>query len=139
MINKCHTRYCSVCYRSSHLDMFIEKGILKNFAKLTGKHLCRSLFFNKVAGLRPVTLLKKRLAQVFSCGFWKISKYKFFYRTPLVAASIVRRIRKHKKDENTRIRKKKIWKKSKRNKVSCFNIYIVVSAFLQSTAEVGRW
>ena len=25
------------------------------------KHLCRSLFFNKVAGLRPATLLKKRL------------------------------------------------------------------------------
>ena len=28
------------------------KSVLKNFAKLTGKHLCRSLFFNKVAGLR---------------------------------------------------------------------------------------
>ena len=28
-------------------------GDLKNFAKLIGKHLCQSLFFNKVAGLRP--------------------------------------------------------------------------------------
>ena len=25
-------------------------GILKDFAKLTGKHLCQSLFFIKVAG-----------------------------------------------------------------------------------------
>ena len=35
--------------------------VLENFAKFTGKHLCQSLFFNKVAGLRPATLLKKRL------------------------------------------------------------------------------
>ena len=35
-------------------------GVLKNFAKFTGKHLCQSLFFNRVASLRPVTLLQKR-------------------------------------------------------------------------------
>ena len=34
-------------------------GVLKNFAKLTGKHLCQSLFFNKVTDLRPATLLKR--------------------------------------------------------------------------------
>ena len=34
---------------------------VRNFAKFTAKHLWLSLFFNKVAGLRPVTLLKKRL------------------------------------------------------------------------------
>ena len=33
-------------------------GVFKTFAKFTGKHLCQSLFFNKVAGLRPVTILK---------------------------------------------------------------------------------
>ena len=33
-----------------------KKGVLKNFAKLTGKHLCQTLFFNKVT-----TLFKKRL------------------------------------------------------------------------------
>ena len=37
------------------------KGVLKNFLKFTEKHLCQSLFFEKVAGLRPGTLLKKRL------------------------------------------------------------------------------
>ena len=48
-------------YRSIHKRCFIKKGVLKNFAKFTGKHLCQSLFFNKVAGLKPATLLKKRL------------------------------------------------------------------------------
>ena len=31
------------------------------FKKFTGKQLCQSLFLNKVASLRPATLLKKRL------------------------------------------------------------------------------
>ena len=39
--------------------------------------------------LRPATLLKKKtLAQVFSCKFCESSKNTFFYRTPLVAASV---------------------------------------------------
>ena len=29
-----------------------KKGVLKNFAKFTGKHLCQSLYFDKVARLR---------------------------------------------------------------------------------------
>ena len=29
----------------------MKKGVLRNFTKLTGKHLCYSLFFNKAAGL----------------------------------------------------------------------------------------
>ena len=33
----------------------------ERFAKFTGKHLCQSLFFNKVATLMPANLLKKRL------------------------------------------------------------------------------
>ena len=37
------------------------KGVLKKFANFAGKQLCQSLFFNKAANLRPVTLLKKRL------------------------------------------------------------------------------
>ena len=48
-------------FRSSHPEVFCKKGALKNFTKSIGKHLCQSLFFNKVAGLRPATLLKKRL------------------------------------------------------------------------------
>ena len=41
-------------------------GVLRNFAKLTGKQLCQSLYFNKVAGLNN-----------------------FSYRTPLVAPSVL--------------------------------------------------
>ena len=41
--------------------MFCKKVVLKNFTKFTGKHLCQKLFFYKVAGLRPKTLLRKRL------------------------------------------------------------------------------
>ena len=49
-------------FRNSHERCSIKKGVLRNFAKFTGKHLCQSLFLNKVAGLRlPATLLKKRL------------------------------------------------------------------------------
>ena len=36
--------------RSSRPEVFCKKGVLRNFVKLTGKHLCQSLFFNKVAG-----------------------------------------------------------------------------------------
>ena len=39
--------------------------------------------------VRPAILLKKEtLAQVFSCEVCEISKDKFFYRTPMVAASV---------------------------------------------------
>ena len=38
-------------------EVFSEKGVLRNFTKFTGKHLCQSLFFNEVAGLRPAKKL----------------------------------------------------------------------------------
>ena len=37
--------------RSSRSEVFCKKGVLRNFAKFIGKHVCQSLFFNKVAGL----------------------------------------------------------------------------------------
>ena len=36
-------------YRSNCPEVFCKKGVLKNFVKLTKKHLCQSLFFNKNA------------------------------------------------------------------------------------------
>ena len=76
------TVHYSVClnYRGSRPEVFCEKGVLRNFTKFTEKHLCQSLFFNKVEK-------KEILAQVFSCEFCKIFKNTFFYRTLLVAAS----------------------------------------------------
>ena len=37
----------------------IIKDVLKNLAKLTGKHLRWGLFFNKVAGLKLATLSER--------------------------------------------------------------------------------
>ena len=69
--------------------MFCIKIVLKNFKKFTGKHLCQSPFFIKVAGFRPAIKLKKEiLTQVFSCEFSEIFKNTSFYGTPLVAASV---------------------------------------------------
>ena len=50
--------------RSSRPEVFCKKGVLRNFAKFTGK-------------------------QVFSCEFWEISKNSFSCRTPPVAASVL--------------------------------------------------
>ena len=57
----------------------MKKGILKNFAKFTGKRLCQSLFLNKVEGLSPSTLSKKWLwHRCFPVNFAK------FLRTPFL-------------------------------------------------------
>ena len=44
--------------RSRHWRCSVEKGILKNLADFTVKHLLRSLFY-RVAGLKAYTLLKR--------------------------------------------------------------------------------
>ena len=43
-------------YRCSRPEMFCKKMFFKNFAKFTGKHLCQSPFFHKVASARHVFL-----------------------------------------------------------------------------------
>ena len=49
--------------RCNHHRCSVGKAVLRNFKNFTGKHLCRSLFFNKVAGLSTATILKKRFQQ----------------------------------------------------------------------------
>ena len=39
--------------RSSRPEVFCKKDVLRNFVNFTGKHLCQSLIFNKVAAFRP--------------------------------------------------------------------------------------
>ena len=41
--------------------MFFKIDVLKSFSKFIGKQLYQSFSFNKVVGLRPTILLKKRL------------------------------------------------------------------------------
>ena len=86
-------------------EVFCEKGVPRNFTKLTGKYLCESPFFNNVAGLtkwsntlkqfisilltnclsvfdhfvRPATLLRKRLwHSSFPVNFVKFLRTPFF-------------------------------------------------------------
>ena len=60
------------------LEVFCKKAVLSNFAKFTGKHLFQRLFCNKVAGLMPATLLKKRLwHRCLAVNFVKFLKTSF--------------------------------------------------------------
>ena len=57
----------------------MKKGVPRNFARFAGKNLCQSVFFNKVADLRPATLLKKRLwHRRFPVSFTKFPRTTFF-------------------------------------------------------------
>ena len=65
--------------RSSHRRCSVRKGVLtRNFGKFTGKHLCQSLLFNKVAGVKPATLIKRDS----DTGFFSVNFAKFL-RTPI--------------------------------------------------------
>ena len=79
----------------------VFQGVLRNFGKFTGKHLLQSLFFNKDAGLRPATLLKRRLwpnacnvikketlVQVFSYKFCESFKNTLFTEHLRVTTSV---------------------------------------------------
>ena len=68
----------------------MRKGVLRNFAKFTGKHLCQSLFFNKVANLRPTTLLKKDYGAgvYFPVNFEKFLLTRFLTKHPQETASL---------------------------------------------------
>ena len=69
-------------YRSSRQEMFCEKVVPRNFTKFTGKNLCQGLLLNKVAGLRPATLLKKRFwHRCFPVNFVKFPKRLFLQNT----------------------------------------------------------
>ena len=66
----------SMLLKNQPPELLIKKGVLKNFAKFTEKHLCLHLFFNKVADLRcqacnfvknetPIQVLSRELCEVF--------------------------------------------------------------------------
>ena len=56
-------------FRSSRTEVFCKKGVLRNFAKFTGKQLCQSLFFNKAEACYFIK--KEALTQVFPVNFVK--------------------------------------------------------------------
>ena len=72
--------------------MFCQKGILKNFAKFTGKRLSQRLVLNKVAGLgqvaasvpRKFAISRKKAGSVQGCSMDELfSKYKNLMKTPV--------------------------------------------------------
>ena len=56
--------------RSIHRICSVRKGVLRNFAKFTGKHLCQSLFFKK-----------ETLARRFPVNFTKFVRTSFLQNT----------------------------------------------------------
>ena len=66
-------------FRSSQRRWSMRKGVLKNSANFTGKHLCWSLFSIKLQAWIPATLLKKRLQH--RCFPVKVAK---FLRIPIL-------------------------------------------------------
>ena len=66
--------------QSSRPEVFCKKGVFRNFAKFTGKHLYQRPFFRKVAArLRPANLLKKSLwHRCFPVNFAKFLRTPFF-------------------------------------------------------------
>ena len=73
--------------KSNRPEVFCEKGVSKNFAKFTGKHLRQSLFLIKLQAWGLQLYWKETLTQVFSCEFCELFNDTFFHRTPPVAAS----------------------------------------------------
>ena len=61
---------------------------LKNFAKLTGKHLRQSLLFNKVAGAACNFIKKETVAQVFPCQFCEFFRNNFLTEHLRVTSSL---------------------------------------------------
>ena len=58
--------------------MFNKIGILKNFSRFTGEHLCWTLFLNKVGEFQPGALSKKRFQhRCFPMNFVKVLRIPF--------------------------------------------------------------
>ena len=66
--------------RSSRPKVFCKKSVLKNFTGSSQENICASVsFLNQVTGLRPATLLKKRLwLMCFPANFEKFLRKPFF-------------------------------------------------------------
>ena len=61
----------------SHRRCSVRKVVLRNSKKFTGRHLCQSLFFNKVAGFKPVLWHR-----CFPVNFVKFLRTPFLQNSP---------------------------------------------------------
>ena len=65
----------------SVLTEAVTGGILRNFAKFTGKHFCQRLFLNEVADLRPAILFKSVWHRCSPVNFGKFLRTPFLQKT----------------------------------------------------------
>ena len=75
--------------QKQRVEGFFKKGVMRNFAKFTRKHLCRNLFLIKLNSFTILNLQfikKETLTQVFCCGIAK------FVRTPFLQNTIGRQL-----------------------------------------------
>ena len=82
----CYRLHNFPSFSSSHWRCSVRKGVLRNFAEFTGKHLWQSLFFNKVAGWGDCFWSFSCLLLKISCLFhfnkkmkWKKGKLVFVF------------------------------------------------------------
>ena len=80
--NTGHEEWLSGKHRTSPPNVFCKKGVLENFTKFTGKHLCQSLFLIKLQASGVFLGI-----QVFSYEYYEVFKSSFFVHT-LVAVSV---------------------------------------------------
>ena len=72
--NNQHTNTCIAVGTKQPPGGVLQKGVLKKFAKFTGKHLCCGLSLNKVRA-EPCNFIKKETpTQVLSCKLCQIFK-----------------------------------------------------------------
>ena len=82
--------------RMNALQIKAAKVVLKNFAKFTGKQLCQSLFFNKVAGLNFSGLFQKQtLVQLFSFELCGISPFLQYTTATVFVQDVFKVLSKH--------------------------------------------
>ena len=71
--------FIEIQFRSSRPEVFCKKRVLRNFAKFTGKHLCQSLSFNKVAGLQSWTKGWRQIHKIKQNRFFHGMFYSWFF------------------------------------------------------------
>ena len=82
-LSECWQKDLHICptkiiFSSSQRRCFVLKGVLRNFEKVTGKHLCQSLFYNKVAGWGLQLYQKRDSATGVFSWILQVSKNTFF-------------------------------------------------------------
>ena len=75
-------KFEKILLRSSHSRCSVRTGVLRNFTKFTGKHLCQSFFLIKLQTSSLQLYFKKRLwHRCFPVNFVKFLRAPFFLRT----------------------------------------------------------